>query len=160
MEVASMGKSDIGLLVLRLGVGTVLAGHGAPKLFGGPGRVPPPWLARLMGSNYNESWAQGGPDNFAAALAKMDVPNPAVAARLSGAAELGGGVALALGVATPVTAGLVAFNMGVASYKAHWKVGLYGKGGYELALSLGLGALALGLTGPGAISIDRLVRRG
>jgi putative oxidoreductase len=154
-----MRRSDLGLLVLRVGAGSILAAHGAPKLFGGAERVPPTWLERLMGSNYKQGWASSGPENFGSALAKMDVPYPMTSARLSGVAELGGGVALALGVATPLTATVIAVNMSVAIAKAHWKVGLYGHGGYEFALSLGLAAVAVGISGPGAISVDRLVGR-
>jgi len=47
--------------------------------------------------------------------------------------------------------------MGVAAYKAHWKNGFYGQGGYEFALLLGTAALSLGLMGPGRVSIDYLV---
>lgn len=155
-----MRKSDIGLLVLRVGAGGILAAHGAPKLFGGAERVPPTWLARLMGSNYKQAWAQSGPENFAAVLTKIGVPEPALAARLSGVAELGGGLALAAGAATPLSAAVIAANMSVAIRKAHWKVGIYGQGGYELALSLGLAAVAVGLTGPGAVSVDRLFGNG
>jgi len=45
----------------------------------------------------------------------------------------------------------------VAAWKAHGKNGFYGQGGYEFPLLLGTVALALSLTGPGAISIDALV---
>ncbi|MGC1185521.1 MAG: DoxX family protein, partial [Candidatus Dormiibacterota bacterium] len=60
----------------------------------------------------------------------------------------------------PLAAAVVAANMTVAIRKAHWKVGIYGQGGYEFALSLGLAAVAVGLTGPGAISVDGLLGKG
>lgn len=91
-----------------------------------------------------------------AGLEKMGIPYPELAALASGIAELGGGIALATGILTRPVALAVAFNMGVAVRKAHWKVGFYGQGGYELALLLGSAALSLALTGPGDISIDRL----
>ena len=43
------------------------------------------------------------------------------------------------------------------TYKAHWKNGFYGQGGYEFSLLLGTVALSLGLTGPGRLSVDHLV---
>ena len=101
---------------------------------------------------------RSGP-GFAAALKKMSVPNPEAAATASGLAELGGGVALAAGLFTRPAALAVTFNMGVATYKAHWKNGFYGQGGYEFSLLLGTVALSLFLTGPGRLSVDRLLSK-
>jgi putative oxidoreductase len=147
---------DLGLLLLRIVAGVTLAVHGYPKLFGGPGKQPPKLLARAMGPNYPAAVERSGP-GFAVALEKMGVPNPKAAATASGLAELVGGLALAAGVFTRPAAFAVAFNMGVASYKAHWKNGFYGQGGYEFSLLLGAAALSLGLTGPGRLSVDRLI---
>ncbi|HEY6538188.1 MAG TPA: DoxX family protein [Candidatus Dormibacteraeota bacterium] len=154
-----MRKSDLGLLLLRVGSGGVLAVHGAPKLFGGTGKVPPPWLEKLAGPNYKQSWEQGGPENFGAALAKMGIPNPKVGAQLSGIAELGGGIGIALGAATPLASAVVTANMAVAIRKAHWKMGLYGQGGFEFPLVMALAFVAIGISGPGSISVDRLFGR-
>lgn len=153
-----MSRSDLGVLALRLAAGSILASHGLPKLFGGPDRKPPELLSKLLGSNYVAAWQRSGPAAFARSLGSMGVPAPRLAAPASGLAELGGGVALALGAATPVAAAVVAGNMGVAVAKAHWKTGFYGAGGYEFPLLLGVAAVAIGLTGPGRISVDRLLR--
>ena len=147
---------DLGLLLLRIVAGITLAAHGYPKLFGGPGKQPHPLLARTMGPNYPAAFERSGP-GFAAALTKMGVPYPEHAATLSGLTELGGGLALAAGFLTRPVAFAAAFNMGVATWKAHWKNGFYGQGGYEFSLLLGTTALAIGLTGPGAISVDALL---
>lgn len=147
---------NLGLLVLRLTAGTVLVAHGYPKLFGGPGKKPHPLIAGAMGSNYPAAFERSGP-GFATALEKMGVPYPKVAAAASGLTELGGGLALAAGLLTRPVALAVAFNMGVAVWRAHWKVGFYGQGGYEFALLLGSTALGIGLIGPGDISVDRLL---
>ena len=147
---------DLGLFLLRMVAGLTLAAHGYPKLFGGPGKRPPKLLATAMGPNYPGAVERSGP-GFVAGLEKMGVPYPRAAATASGIAELGGGVALAAGILTRPVALAVAFNMAVAAYKAHWKNGFYGQGGYEFALLLGTVALSLGLTGPGNISIDRVV---
>ena len=149
---------DLGLLLLRIVAGVTLFAHGYPKLFGGPGKQPHPLLAKTMGPNYPGAVERSGP-GFVAALEKMGVPNPEAAATASGLAELGGGVALAAGLFTRPAALAVAFNMGVATYKAHWKNGFYGQGGYEFSLLLGTVALSLCLTGPGRLSVDRLLSK-
>jgi putative oxidoreductase len=109
-----------------------------------------------MGPNYPAAVERSGP-GFAAALEKMGVPNPRAAATASGLTEFAGGLALATGFLTRPVAVAVAFNMAVASYKAHWKNGFYGQGGFEFSLLLGAVALSLGLTGPGSLSIDHLI---
>ena len=40
---------DLGLLLLRIVAGVTLAGHGYPKLFGGPGKRPHPLVAGFYG---------------------------------------------------------------------------------------------------------------
>lgn len=147
---------SLGLFLLRITAGTILVAHGYPKLFGGPGRTPHPFLARTMGPNYPGAVERSGP-GFVAALEKMGVPYPELAARASGLAEFAGGAALAGGFLTRPVSLVTAFNMGVAVYKGHWTKGFYGQGGFEFPLLLGASALALGLTGPGAISIDALL---
>jgi putative oxidoreductase len=87
----------------------------------------------------------------------MGIPYPQAAAKTSGLTELAGGVALAAGIMTRPIALAVAFNMGIAVWKAHWKNGFYGQGGYEFPLLLGTSAMTLALTGPGAVSIDGIV---
>uniref|UniRef100_UPI002A826FB5 DoxX family membrane protein n=1 Tax=Streptomyces sp. CRN 30 TaxID=3075613 RepID=UPI002A826FB5 len=74
-------RRDVGLLLLRLGTGGVLAAHGAQKLLG--------WFGG------------GGLDATGQAMESMGyVPGKASAA-MAGAAEAGGGVLLAMGLATP-----------------------------------------------------------
>jgi len=148
---------DLGLFLLRTTAGVILVAHGYPKLFGGPGKRPHPLLASTMGPNYPAAVERSGP-GFVAALEKMGVPYPQLAAKASGLAEFAGGIALAAGFLTRPVAFATAFNMGVAVYKAHWKNGFYGQGGFEYPLLLGASTLALGLTGPGAISLDAIMR--
>ena len=148
---------NLGLLLLRVTSGVILVAHGYPKLFGGPGKRPHPLLASTMGPNYPAAVERSGP-GFVAGLEKMGVPYPRLAARASGLAEFGGGLALAAGLLTRPVALATAFNMGVAVYKAHWKNGFYGQGGFEFPLLLGTTTLALGLIGPGAISIDAIMQ--
>ena len=147
---------DLGLFLLRTTAGVILVAHGYPKLFGGPGKQAHPLLAKAMGPNYPAAVERSGP-GFAVALEKMGIPNPKAAATASGLTELVGGFALAAGLFTRTAALAVAFNMGVAGYKAHWKNGFYGQGGYEFPLLLGTVALGLSLTGPGRLSVDHLM---
>ena len=147
---------DLGLLLLRIAAGVTLAAHGYPKLFGGPGRRPHTLLARTMGPNYPAALERSGP-GFVAGLQRMGVPYPEIAAKASGLTEFAGGLALAAGLLTRPVSLAAAFNMGVATWKAHWKNGFYGQGGFEFPLLLGTAALTIGLTGPGAISLDALL---
>jgi len=128
---------DVGILLLRLTVGLTLAAHGSQKLFG---------------------WFGGyGPDTtgqFMEALGFRPGRRHAIAA---GAVELVGGLLLALGFLTPLGAALIASVMVVAAVTVHWKNGFFSaSGGYELNLVIGVAALSLAFTGPGALSLDAL----
>jgi putative oxidoreductase len=152
-----MGKRDLGLLALRLGAGGILMVHGYPKLFGGPEKEVSPAAASILGPDYPETVKKGGMEAFANALRSMDFPQPEMAALASGLAEFGGGLALVLGAATAPAGLAAAANMAVASYKVHGKQGLASQGGYEFSALLGVCALALAMTGPGAMSVDHLL---
>lgn len=151
-----MGKRDLGLLVLRLGAGSILMVHGYPKLFGGPDKEVAPGVVSILGPDYPGTVKSGGKEAFARALRSMDFPEPEMAALASGLAEFGGGLALLLGVATGPAGLAAAANMAVASYKVHGKQGLASQGGYEFSALLGLCAFALAMTGPGSLSVDHL----
>lgn len=132
-----MDASDLGLLVLRLVVGLTFAAHGAQKAFGwwnGPG-----WIG----------WQN--------AIGRMGFRPVALFAVLSVGAELVGGLFLALGVVTPLAAAVLLAQTVVIVVKVHAPSGFWNKAsGVEFPLALGAGALALGLTGPGAASFDAL----
>ena len=146
--------ADIGLLLLRIGVGGTLIAHGYPKLFGGPEKQAPDALVRIFGTNFPASVQRSGLEAFSANLERMGIPMPRQAAVASALAEFGGGVALMLGVKTRLIAPIVFFNMLVAIRKAHWKTGLVGQGGYELAFLFAVASAVLTLTGPGAYALD------
>lgn len=150
--------TSVALLLLRLVAGGTLMAHGYPKLFGGPGRKPPEPVTKLLGSNYAAAVERGGPKAFAQNLQRMDVPQPELAAYLSGLAELGGGFLLAVGAFTRLASAALVVNMAVAIRKTHWKVGFYGQGGFEFALMVGTAAAAIGLSGPGPLSVTGLRR--
>src|SRR6185295_1672714 len=105
---------SIGILILRLVVGLTLAAHGAQKLFG--------WF--------------GGPglDKTGAFLEQIGFVPGKRNAVLAGLAEVGGGLLLALGLATPIAAAIVLSVMLVAAISAHWKQGFFVQNhGYEYA---------------------------
>jgi putative oxidoreductase len=123
-----------GLLILRLVIGLVLAGHGAQKLFGSFG-----------------GYGIAGTGGWLASIGFRPGKQMAV---LTGLAELLGGLALAIGLLTPLAAAAVIGTMTVAAW-THSANGLWGtNGGYELPLINTAAAAALAFTGAGAYSLD------
>ncbi len=128
----------LGLLILRLGVGLILAAHGAQKLLG--------W------------WGGPGMTNWTGAMTRMRMRPPALWAWVSALGEFGGGLALAAGLLSPLGSLGVIGAMVVAIALVHWPKGFWvSKGGFEFNLSLIVGAAALAITGPGAYSLDSLL---
>jgi putative oxidoreductase len=127
---------DVGLLALRLGVGSAVAAHGAQKLFGWFGGYGPDGTGQWMDSL---GFAGDGKRN----------------ALLSGAAEFGGGTLLALGLGTGPAGAVVTGNMIVAS-STHAPNGFFNtNGGYELPATYGLVGTTLAMMGPGRFSLDQ-----
>ncbi|ANP54696.1 putative oxidoreductase [Streptomyces griseochromogenes] len=127
-------RRDLGLLLLRLGTGGVLAAHGAQKLFG--------WF----GGHGLEGTGQ-----FMESVGY--VPGRA-SATAAGLAETGGGTLLALGLATPA-AGAAAAGAMTGAAAVHKPNGFFAQeGGYEYAATLGLAAAGLAVAGPGRLSLD------
>ena len=126
----------IGLLILRLVVGLILAGHGAQKLFGwfgGPGMSGWTQMVQKLRIRPGQPWA------WVAALA-----------------EFGGGILLALGFLSPLGSLAIAGSMLVAIATVHLPRGFWvSKGGYEFNLALLAAVAALALTGPGVYSLDQ-----
>lgn len=127
-------RRDVGLLLMRLGIGAVLMAHGGQKLFG------------LFGG--------GGIEGTAAAMESMGFEPGRESAIAAGLGETGGGALLAVGLASPVAGAAAAGTMAAAA-AVSWQKGLFAQGGgYELPLLLGVGAVGLGLTGAGTLSLD------
>ncbi|MEU0492389.1 DoxX family protein [Nocardiopsis sp. NPDC006139] len=125
---------DAAALIARVAVGVVFVAHGLPK------------AADLEGT------AQG--------FASLGIPFPAFSALLGAVIEVGGGLALIVGLALPLAGLALAFMMANAYYFAHLGDPLVG--GYEFLLVLGATSLALGFAG-GRYSLDSLLpwgRRG
>jgi len=126
---------DKGLLLLRLGLGTVFIMHGWQKLF-------------VIGHT--------GLTGF---FAGAGIPFPALSAAIATAVELVGGVALIAGLGTRIAGVLLAFTMLVAVTTVHLANGFFLPNGYEFALTLLLANSALALTGAGRLSLDATLFR-
>lgn len=126
----------IGRLVLRFTVGFLFFGHGTQKLFG---------------------WFGGhGLDATSQAFEGMGMRPGRRNAIAAGAAEAGGGAAIALGLATPFAASTLIATMLTAIHRVHFKNGPWvTNGGYEYNLVLTAAVLALAETGPGALAFGR-----
>jgi putative oxidoreductase len=128
-----------GLLILRVVVGLILAGHGAQKLFG--------W------------WGGQGMEGWTQMVAKLRIRPAQPWAWVAALAEFGGGILLALGFLSPLGNLAIAGSMLVAIATVHLPRGFWiTKGGYEFNLALLAAVAALALTGPGAYSLDAALR--
>lgn len=128
---------NFGLLILRLTVGTMMAGHGAQKVFGafeGPGLQGTKGFMENLGVRPGQVW---GP--------------------VAAVGEFSGGVLTALGFLHPIGPQNIAATMIVATKRVHWKLPLWASaGGAELPLTNLAAALALMFAGPGRFSLDHL----
>jgi putative oxidoreductase len=129
---------DLGLLVLRLGVGGVLVAHGGQKLFG---------------------WFGGhGIAGTAGAFEQMGFRPGRASAVAAGLTEAGGGALIGFGLATPA-AGAAAAGTMLTATSVHAPAGFFAAGGgYEYPALLGVSTAALALTGPGRWSLDTLLQ--
>lgn len=129
---------DFGLLLLRIVVGLLIAGHGVQKL-----------STRLGGT---------GTDQHAAFLDSLRYRPARPMAVLHGAVELGAGLLLALGLATPLAGALIVAVMINAAVVVHGSNGLWAQnGGMEYPIVLAVVAAAFTLGGPGAYALDPIV---
>jgi putative oxidoreductase len=125
---------DLGLLVLRLGVGVTVFLHGWNHVFGG---------GKLTGTG---QWFES-----------MGMKPGWLHARLAAATELGAGLLFALGLLTPLAAAGIIALMVVAGITAHRKNGFFifrpGQG-WEYVMILAVAAFAVAAIGAGEWSID------
>lgn len=96
-----------------------------------------------------------GMDNVPASFEAMGAPAPTLSAWVAAIAELVGGSLLIIGLATPIVAAVLIFDMIGAIFIAHIDAGFWvGDGGYELALALIAGLLAVGFVHQGPLAVD------
>jgi putative oxidoreductase len=123
-----------GIALLRFIVGIVFIMHGSQKLF-----------------TYGYQGVVGS-------MGQMGIPVPEVSAALIMTTEFVGGILLLLGLFTRIAAIPVSFAMLVAVAQVHFKNGFFMQGGgYEYALTLAFAAIALILTGGGALALDNVI---
>lgn len=127
---------DAALLVARIALGVILLAHGLQKF-----------------RDYTL-------DGTAASFADMGVPVPAAAALFAATVETVGGIALIIGLLTPVFAALNILNLLGALIIVHAENGVFvDQGGYELVLALIAGLVVVAMLGAGRFSVDELVDR-
>ena len=127
-----MSRTDVALLVIRLTVGLTLLVHA-----------------------YNHAFGPGGLDGTARWFAGLGMRRPRLQAVLSAGVEAAAGAGVAAGFLTPIAAGALVGVMIVAGWTAHRKNGfIVFRDGYEYVLVIGLTATALGVAGPGRLSVD------
>lgn len=126
---------DVGLLLVRVVVGGLLAAHGLQKLTG---------------------WFQGpGIAGHAGLLETLGYRRPRQMAWLHGLSETAAGLMLALGVLTPLASAAIIAVMLNAAVAVHARNGLWvQQGGYEYPLVLSVAAASIAVAGPGAIALD------
>jgi putative oxidoreductase len=125
---------DFALLVLRVVVGSIMAGHGAQKLFG--------------------SFGGAGLDATGSSFEGLGMRPGRVQALAAGSAELGGGLLIVLGLFTPLAAAAIIAVMIAAIITVHARNGLWvTEQGMEYNLVLIAAAFALA-GGPGSLSLD------
>jgi putative oxidoreductase len=129
---------DAGLLLLRLGVGTLMFGlHG--------------WARLIRGFNYSVFDA---PWPFVDLVASLGFPIAGAFAVASALSESIGAFLLAVGLFTRPAAAVLAIDMAVAVYNE-----ISGGDSFELPALYFIGAVALMITGPGRYALDALRRR-
>jgi putative oxidoreductase len=129
---------SVGVLIVRLVVGGLLAGHGAQKLFG--------W--------FGGSGLQG----TAGWMESLRLRPGTTWARIAGGSEFFGGLLTALGFLNPLGPITAMGAMSMAWAKVHLGNPVWGtKGGAELPLTNIAVLSALTLAGPGKLSVDSLL---
>ena len=133
---SSQGWIDFALWIVRVFIGVCFVVHGLGKL-------------GLVGT--------GNMEGFVAWLEELGVPMAPVQARIAMLSEITGGTLLALGLFARPACVLLFFTMVVAGRLGHRGAGYLitnDPPGAEYTINLAVICVALGITGPGAWSLD------
>ena len=131
-------RAGYGLTVLRIFVGIIFAAHGSQKLFG--------WVGG------------GGLAGTAQWMESIGLAPGTLMALLSGGTEFFAGLALIIGLLVRPAALGLAFVSLVAIFSVHISNGLFmANNGYEFALALLGGTVAVLFEGAGKLSVDRAI---
>ncbi len=131
-----MNRLDVALLILRTAFGLSMAYHGLNKVRGNGLAGTAGWFGSI-----GMKW-------------------PALQARVAALSEIAAGVLLTIGFVTPLACTIFVSLMIVAIITVHWKVGYFiflPNGGWEYCASIVVVSTAIGLMGPGEISVDSVV---
>ncbi|MGE8407518.1 MAG: DoxX family protein [Pseudomonas sp.] len=133
-------RAGWGITVLRIIVGIIFMAHGSQKLFG--------WFGG------------GGLAGTAQFMESLGLTPATLMAALSGGAEFFGGLALVIGLLVrPAAVALIGLLV-VAIFSVHINNGLFMQNnGYEFALALLGGAVAVLFEGAGRASVDAAISR-
>jgi putative oxidoreductase len=130
--------NDTAPAIVRVVQGSLMAGHGAQKLFGsfgGPGLEGTSGFMEMLGMRPGRPWAY-----------------------MAGLSEFGGGVLTALGLLKPLGPLGVIGAMAMATRKAHWDKPIWvTEGGAELPVLNMAISTALMIREPDAFSLDRVL---
>ena len=133
-------RAGAGLSVIRILVGIIFMAHGAQKLFG------------LFGGYGLEGTGQW--------MESIGLAPGYLMALLPGSAEFFGGLALVVGLLARPAALALTVTLIVAIVSVHIGNGLFmSNNGYEFALALLAGTVAVMIEGAGRFSLDRLIAR-
>ncbi|MEE5149740.1 DoxX family protein [Pseudomonas alliivorans] len=133
-------RAGYGLTILRVIVGIAFIAHGSQKLFGAFGGYGLEGTAQYMES--------------------LGLTPGYLMAMLSGGAEFFGGLGLLVGLLARPAAALVTVLLLVAIFTVHIGNGFFmANNGFEYALALLGGALAVLIEGAGKLSLDRVIAR-
>jgi len=131
---------DLGLLIARVVLGVLMAGHGAQKLFG--------WFG-----GYGLAGTSGFFENLGFRPGRLFATAASVGEVVSGAL-------IALGLFGPVGPAVMLSIMIVAAVTVHWHGVFATSNGIELPLLYATGAVAFALTGFGRFSMDAILGLG
>jgi putative oxidoreductase len=132
---ASPRQLSLGIALVRVMAGIIFVAHGYQKFF------------------------VFGLDGATNAFTQMGVPAPSITAPLVAVVELGGGIALILGLLTRLSALALAIDMLVAIALVRIKGGFFNPNGAEFEMLLCVACVALVVAGAGAMSVDEAIAR-